>query len=372
MLHRILTAVDTNSQKEGIAVIINMIDWSQAFDRQSHKLGIQSFINNGVRPGLIPIMISFFQNRQMKVKWNGKTSSGRALNGGGPQGGLMGILEYLSQTNSNTDFLDSEDKFKFIDDLSTLELINMISQGLSSYNCKAHVASDVNAEHNQFLKTKISDWTDSNLMQLNAEKSKYMIVNFTEKYQFSTRLTLINPLLKEVSEKRLLGLIIRDDLDWYSNTDFIVKKAYKRMLMLHKLYDFNLPTQEMLDIYILFIRSILESSAVVWHSSITKCEQMEIERVQKVALRIILNSDYESYEQALELTGLQTLDDRRTALCKKFALQCVKNEKTRSMFPLNPSTVDTRNHEKYFVQPATTNRLRDSAIPYMQRLLNIV
>ena len=318
----------------------------------------------------------------MKVKLNGKTSSGRALNGGGPQGGLMGTLEYLSQTNSNTDFLDSEDKFKFIDDLSTLELINMISQGLSSYNFKAHVASDVNAEHNQFLVpenfqsqdhlTKISDWTDSNLMQLNAEKSKYMIVNFTEKYQFSTRLTLNNQLLEEVSEKRLLGVIIRDDLDWYSNTDFIVKKAYKRMLMLHKLYDFNLPTQEMLDIYILFIRSILESSSVVWHSSITKCEQMEIEPVQKVALRIILNSDYESYEQALELTGLQTLDDRRTALCKKFALQCVKNEKTRSMFPLNPSTVDTRNHEKYFVQPATTNRLRDSATPYMQRLLNIV
>ena len=64
-------------------------------------------------------------------------------------------------------------------------------------------------------------------MQLNAEKSKYMIVNFTEKYQFSTRLTLNNQLLEEVSEKRLLGVIIRDDLDWYSNTDFIVKKAYK-------------------------------------------------------------------------------------------------------------------------------------------------
>ena len=120
MLNRILTAVDTNNKNEAVSVLINMIDWSQAFDRQSHKLGIQSFIKNGVRPGLIPIMISFFQNREMKVKWNGKTSSKRKLNGGGPQGGLMGILEYLSQTNGNTDFLNCEDKFKFIDDLSVI------------------------------------------------------------------------------------------------------------------------------------------------------------------------------------------------------------------------------------------------------------
>ena len=80
----------------------------------------------------------------MRVKWNGKKSSAHDLNGGGPQGGLMGILEYLAQTNHNTDFLSDEDKFKFIDDLC---------QGLSSYNFKNHVASDISNEHNQFLPT---------------------------------------------------------------------------------------------------------------------------------------------------------------------------------------------------------------------------
>ena len=111
MLNKILTSVDRNSQSEAYAVILNMVDWSQAFDRQSHKLGIQSFIENGVRPSLIPVLLSFFQNRQMKVKWNGKTSSSHKLNGGGPQGGLLGILEYLSQTNNNTDYLSDEDKY---------------------------------------------------------------------------------------------------------------------------------------------------------------------------------------------------------------------------------------------------------------------
>ena len=82
MLHKILVSVDKNSKSEAYAVLIQMIDWSQAFDRQSHTLGVKSFIRNGVRSSLIPVLISFFKNRQMKVKWNGKVSSIRNLNGG--------------------------------------------------------------------------------------------------------------------------------------------------------------------------------------------------------------------------------------------------------------------------------------------------
>ena len=85
MLNRILTAVDSNSQSEAISVIVGMIDWSQAFDRQSHHLGVKSFIDNGVWPSLIPVLISFFKNRQMRVKWNGATSSPHTLNGEGPR-----------------------------------------------------------------------------------------------------------------------------------------------------------------------------------------------------------------------------------------------------------------------------------------------
>ena len=101
-----------------------MVDWSQAFDRQSHKLGVQSFIDNGVRPALIPILINFFQDRKMRVKWKGNVSTFRKLNGGGPQGGTLGIEEYLSQSNDNTDFLSENEKFKYIDDLSFLVTIS--------------------------------------------------------------------------------------------------------------------------------------------------------------------------------------------------------------------------------------------------------
>ena len=111
-----------------------MIDWSRAFDRQCPKLGIESFIKNGVRLELIPILISYFQDRKMRVKWHGELSRERDLPGGGPQGATIGILEYVSQSTSNVDFLDNDLQFKYIDDLSILEIINLVTIGITSYN----------------------------------------------------------------------------------------------------------------------------------------------------------------------------------------------------------------------------------------------
>ena len=118
---------------------------------------------------------------------------------------------------------------------------------------------------------------------------------------------------------------MRDNLTWYANTEFIVKKAYTRMLILHKLSEFEVPIEDMLNIYVLYIRSIVENSAVVWHSSLTTLEETELER----ALRIILKEDYENYGNSLHLTGLPTLKDRRFQLCKSFVLKSDKNEKTK-------------------------------------------
>ena len=81
---------------------------------------------------------------------------------------------------------------------------------------------------------------------------------------------------------------------------------------------------------------------------------------------------YVCYDNALELTKLETLEKRREKLCLNFARSCLKNNISSSFFPLNPSIseIQTRDREKYYVQKARTERLAKSAIPYMQRLLN--
>ena len=142
------------------------------------------------------------------------------------------------------------------------------------------------------------------------------------------------------------------------------------MTILHKLYEFSVPISELVEIYILYIRSVVESSAVVWHSSLTKGQEMEIERVQKVALRTILKGNYDNYADALELCSRPSLYERRNYMCLTFARKCIKNPKTSDMFLPNIQSYETRNPDKFYVTQANTNRLANSAIPYMQRLLN--
>ena len=150
MINRILSELETNHQGRSSAVLTTLVDWENAFPRQCPTLGVKSFIENGVRSSLIPIHISYFQDRKMSVKWHNKRSEFRHIKGGGPQGATLGLLEYISQSNSNADCVNVNDRFKFIDDLSILEVINLLSVGLTSHNFKEQIPTDVPI-HNQII-----------------------------------------------------------------------------------------------------------------------------------------------------------------------------------------------------------------------------
>ena len=59
------------------------------------------------------------------------------------------------------------------------------------------------------------------------------------------------------------------------------------------------------------VRSKLDQSAVVWHSSISKKNSGDLERVQKSELKVILGEKYDNYKDALKLIGLDSLEERR-------------------------------------------------------------
>ena len=174
-------------------------------------------------------------------------------------------MEYLSQNNDCANFLSQEDRYKFIDDLSILELINLVSIGISSYNCKQQVPSDIQAS-NMYIPSKniqtqnsldkICEWTNRKKMLINSDKTKYMIINYSKNYQFSTRLSLEGKVIQQITQTKLLGVMVDDSLSWQANTNYIVRQAYKRMTILQNLYKFSVPLEDLILIYILYIRSV--------------------------------------------------------------------------------------------------------------------
>ena len=381
MFDEVLKQLDRNSQGEAVAAILTMIDWKEAFPRQDPTLAIQSFIKNGVRPSLIPILMSFFENRRMTVKWRGEMSTEKRLKGGGPQGSTKGVLSYMSQSNNNSDCVPLHERFKYFDDLTVLEFVNLLNIGLSSQNVKLRVPSNL-PSHNQFiprdhLKTqvylkKISKWTEDNLMTLNVKKTKCLLVNNSKKYKFTTDLVMNDQVLEIVDEAKLLGTLITSDLKWDKNTNFLVKEANKRMRLLHAASEFVKDKKILIQLYYTHIRCKLEQSAVLWHSSLTVKNIIDLERVQKSAIRIIIGHRYDSYSDTLKSLKIETLFERRERLCLRFAMKSLNVKNFKHLFPLYEKEHDmtTRNSLKYEVCKTSSKRYKVSTIPHLQRLLN--
>ena len=185
-----------------------------------------------------------------------------------------------------------------------LEIVNLLTIGISSFNFKFQVPSDI-SNHNQYIDkqnlksqqylNKISKWTSQKKMQVNKNKSKIMIFNFTNNYTFSTRLSLEGENLQEVSETKLLGTTLTNNLKWHKNTERIIKKSNARMQLLRVVSSFNPGWDDLKIIYVSFIRSLLEQSCTVWHSGLTQENTNDLERVQKCALKIILKDSFKNY-----------------------------------------------------------------------------
>ena len=217
----------------------------------------------------------------------------------------------------------------------------------------------------------ISNWTAENMMKLNVKKCNFMIFS-RSKTNFATRLRIDDQTLDKISVSKILGVWISEDLSWDKNCQEICQKAYSRMSMITKLKYVGVSTDDLLDIYILFIRSVVEYCAVVFHSSLTQQQSGKLEKIQKTSLKVILGDMYVDYPAALEMCGLQTLSDRRLKRCLDFSRKCLKHPRNKRLFPVNPSTSEhfVRKKEVFHVNFARTDDYKTSAIPFCQRLLN--
>jgi hypothetical protein len=173
-----------------------------------------------------------------------------------------------------------------------------------------------------------------------------------------------------VPEAKLLGTIIQNDLKWNSNTAHIVKRAIARLVILCKLSEFESLMNDLKTIYISYIRSVLEQSAIVWHTSLTEENINDLARGQKTSWRNILKKHSESYENALIVLSLHDLVTRRNQLCKTFAKRSLKDKSIH--FELNDKlhAMQTRNMNTYKITHCNTERFSMSALPQMQRMLN--
>ena len=181
-----------------------------------------------------------------------------------------------------------------------------------------------------------------------------------------------NENLEVVEELKLLGVTIKSNLSWSAHCDQICRTAYARMWMLRRLKPLGATSEELIDIYEKQIRCILEFAVPAWNPGLTKAQINQVERVQKCALAIILEENYQSYQSALKKVHLITLSERRYLLSLNFAKKAVKHDIYSNWFtPSASPAMNTRSIKPTFkpVQARLARYLK-SPISYLTKLLN--
>ena len=391
------------------AVLAVMIDFSKAFNRINHNIIVTILSEMGVPGWLLNIVIGFLTERELLVRFKGKQSNRKAMPGGGPQGTRLGLFIFLILINAaghqnlekhlglkmtvglNKRTPMQHTHLKYVDDLSLAQSINLREHLITNpdpnparplaYHDRTHHLLPANSNALQDQLNQLVEYSQRNQMQINESKSKVMIFNTGRKYDAMPKLTLSDMgdnYLEVVENFKLLGVVIRSDMKWYDNTDYICQKGYERLWMLRRLKGLGASEAEMIDVYHKQVRSVLELAVPVWQPALTQQEVKQIERVQRCAMYIILGDNYVSYDNALDILECENLDDRRVKLCENFAKKSLKNSRYKSWFCANnspPPTINTRHeatkvHTMFNPIMTRTDRFKKSPLPYLTDLLN--
>ena len=209
-----------------------------------------------------------------------------------------------------------------------------------------------------------------NKMQINKQKTKVISFTKSKKWDFPPELTFSDGTEIEcVPVVKLVGVMVSQDCKWSRNTTYICQKARTKLWILRRMQKMELDVFQLFDVYTKEIRSILEMAVPVWHPGLTKRQSADIESIQKIAFKIILQSEYRVYSYACKIFNTETLENRRVKICHRYATKNLKSNHTH--FTKLTQNMNTRSKSD-IVKPFKCNfgRFSKSSLPYLARLLN--
>ena len=125
----------------------------------------------------------------------------------------------------------------------------------------------------------LCSYTDSHSMAISKSKTKTMLCNTRTKWDFIPELKLQNEDIEVVQEMKIVGYIMRSDMRTCSNTDYLIKKAFKRMWLVRRLKGLGANTGQLVDTLHKQVQSVLWLGAPAWFCLTTEQERKEINRV---------------------------------------------------------------------------------------------
>ena len=174
---------------------------------------------------------------------------------------------------------------KYVDDISIAESFNIKETLVPDLTLvqpvSFHERFEMKLPHNRSKVyselLNIKELASNNQKRVNLSKSQFMLFNLSKNYDFQPTLENDNTRIASIHEMKILGTVVRNDLSWKRNTEMIVSKAYKRLWTIRRLKQSGADPDDLIEIYLKQLRSILGFAVSVWNAGLTLSKSTDIE-----------------------------------------------------------------------------------------------
>ena len=171
---------------------------------------------------------------------------------------------------------------------------------------------------------------------------------------------------------KILGFNFNSDPSAVYHVTGVINKFHTKLWTLRFLRKSGMDTENLMRVYNTVILPSVEYCSEIYHPLIPQYISAKLEQVQKRAMKLI-HGWHVDYAKLIETGVVQTLEERRNQACIRFANKAVVSENFgRKWFPRNNSERTARESTRrpYLEKQARTNRMQNSPIQNMVRLLN--
>ena len=330
----------------GATVRVVLFDFKKSFDLIDHNLLMSKLRQLELDSRVINWLKDFLTNRYQRTKLAKDCYSewGR-VPCGVPQGTKLGPWLFLLMINDLA--VPNANLWKYVDDTTESEII---PKGAVS-----NMQESVDLTNN---------WSTSNNLCLNLDKCKELQISFSKQSSHFQPLSIGEHRLELITECKLLGVTISDDLKWNKHIDNIVSRASKRIYFLVQLKRAKVEVNNLVKFYKTCIRSLLEYCCAVFHDSLPDYLHLRLERVQIRCMSIIYPAT--TYENALEIASLSSLKQRREKLVAKLFTSSIKDQdhQLNCLLPNKKrSCYNFRKKNTFTLPKCRTDRYKNTFIP---------
>lgn len=260
---------------KGIIIGAAFLDLKRAFETIDRGRLIQKLEGYGIKGVALSWLIDYLRNRKQVTKVNGETSSEITNENGVPQGSTLGPLLFLIYINDIISAVKICQLHLFADDA----LLYFCSKDLRS------LVDIINTELNNIV-----EWCNSNILKLNASKTKFMLIgnnrNYDDFNKNNYKIKIEGVQIEVIEKFKYLGIVIDKNLIFKDHAQYIINKITTNINFLSRVAPFLSQWSKITVYNTLILPHFTFAASILYMSNKNEIDRMQ--KLQNRAMRIIL------------------------------------------------------------------------------------